>query len=107
MPPAPSCLGWPSPVPVLILALFLPLFDCVLHATPSETLIYLMSTKIMLLNLLKRSNLNGGSESSANNLLNYLHTYVFQSSMTLFLKSPEYLVDVLSLLMILLTIAGG
>ena len=29
--------------------------------SPSETLIYLIPTKILLLNLLKRSNLNGGS----------------------------------------------
>ena len=32
----------------------------------------------------------------------YLHTYLFQSSMTLFLKSPEYLVDVSPILLILL-----
>ena len=73
----------------------------------SETLIYLTSPKILLLNLLLRSILNGGSECSANNFPTYLHTYSFQSSMNLFLKSPEYLVNALSLLLILLAMAGG
>ena len=57
----------------------------------SETLIDLIPPNILLLNLLKRPILSCGSESRANNLPAYLHTYLFQSSMTLFLKSPEYL----------------
>ena len=77
-------------------------------APSSETLIYLIPPKILLLNLLLQStNVNGGSEIAAKFLLTNLHTYSLQSLMTLFLKSPEYLVDVLSLLLIFLTIAGG
>ena len=75
--------------------------------TTLETPIYLIPTKILLLNVLKRSILNGGSVSSANNLPAYLHTYLFQSSMTLFLKSLEYLVDFSPILLILLATAGG
>ena len=72
-----------------------------------EALIYLIPPKILLLSLLLQSILNGGSEIAANFLPTNVHTYLFQSSMTLFLKSPEYLVDVLSLLLVLLAIAGG
>ena len=75
--------------------------------TTLETPIYLIPTKILLLNVLKRSILNGGPESSANNLPIYLHSYLFQSSLTLFLESPEYLVDVSPILLILLATAVG
>ena len=82
-------------------------FSSIVFCCTSETLIYLIPPKILLLNLLKRSILSGGSESSKNNLPIYLHTYLFQSSITLFLISPEYLVDVSPILLALLATAGG
>ena len=79
-------------------------FSCI---CASEIRTYLISPKILLLNLLLPSTVTCGSEIAAKFLRICPHIYSFQSSITLFLKSPEYLVDILSCLLTLLATAGG